>query len=635
MGKMNRQMKRSEARKVKKANQSPLGLDIRRSERTAHIQPEFRGLGENNAPLSEDSDADADGGIPQKPLTAPASQTRAVLVEAAQAKETEATGDNGADKSHGDDLVDEEHAQVPTPNPGSKRSTLRSASSATLGGASSSPSSTQAPNAGDNTLGGRPSRRAAVAAKAALSLPKGKGKPSTTTSPAAASPKGDSARPTPPPPPPPAPPIVHGFTPDGGWIEPPVIDDPMFHPPSRVKLQKSEKDAIRQIARRDKSYNPHAPKLVAAQEDKYKKRASVAMMQGPTSNVRGAVQSEATSRKMRFQQAVDHAMVVQEAEDREEEAAAQRRAAEDAEMTGTALPRTFNEEFEFQRGRHAAPQNNAATGFAPRPSSSLGSFPVSADRESALRAATRSGNPGSFNENSAPLQAARERHEASSGPRQEQQRHMLQPRRPSSRLPTGASSVQSPQAPALPEVAPAPSDTAEASSSTIAETMPKPTITADTSPGTHRSDESLLSKLEAIKADNAARRAAQTSASDTDLASTTSPAPAPGSPSARLPWNGTLTVTPTHFNAQISDMLERLPLTLEPAPPAGQPFPSLTGLGSYVPAGLTRNRPGPVVYAGAYESGVTPPSSGSGSGSGAASGSNPGAGHLDKRPRNE
>lgn len=249
-------------------------------------------------------------------------------------------GFDGTDDS--DSLFEQnepETASSPAPAAAGTRSTrssaLRSASNASVVSALAVPSSENESIARDTSFSTRPSRVAARNASAAISASRpnrgrGKGK-------GRARPRVTASAPPPPPPPPPPPRSpghasghnkTWGFTtgPDGPWIEPPVINDPMFTRPSqRRNLKKDVKEAIAQLEKEDPKYDPHAPNMVRKQEDMYGMRVWGATGQWPTSNLRGAVDWE-ENQKRRMGVAVRAAMKEAEEEERAEREEEERKA---------------------------------------------------------------------------------------------------------------------------------------------------------------------------------------------------------------------------------------------------------------------------------------------------------------------
>lgn len=201
-------------------------------------------------------------------------------------------------------------------------------------------SSTNIPITRDTSFSTRPSRKAARKASAIMAAArkknkkkKGKAGGGGNGDPNAAPPFVASGAPPPPPPPPPrrsagrgGPPsgghnVTWGFTtgPNGPWIEPPVINDPIFARPSEKKgLKKETQEAIKQLERTASGYDPHSPGRVAKQERMYKLRLLANTGQWATSNVRGATDWEEVQ-KQRMGVAVREAMRKQEEEDEAEE----------------------------------------------------------------------------------------------------------------------------------------------------------------------------------------------------------------------------------------------------------------------------------------------------------------------------
>ncbi|KAJ4413802.1 hypothetical protein N0V82_008296 [Gnomoniopsis sp. IMI 355080] len=196
----------------------------------------------------------------------------------------------------------------------------------------------------DTSFSTRPSRKAAREAAVAIAgsrrKGKGRGRGGGSGGAAAPAPPPTSSAPPPPPPPPPGRSSrgsggaasshnkTWGFTtgPDGPWIEPPVIDDPMFTKPSlRKNLKKPVKEAIAHLEEKEPVYDPHAPQRVKNQETMYKLRVRGAMGQWPTSNTRGAVDWE-ENQKRRLGVAVREAMRKAEEEEKAEEMEEQRKA---------------------------------------------------------------------------------------------------------------------------------------------------------------------------------------------------------------------------------------------------------------------------------------------------------------------
>lgn len=293
-------------RKLRAAD--PLAIDLRRSERRARIEPEFRGLEDTRVESLRDGPVWFDG----------------------------------ADDSDGSLKGDEHESMresVPVPaewpkGPLSLRSIPRT--NVTRAPAASKPA--QIPAARDISFSTRPSRAAARAASAAISVSqyrgRGRGRSGTTAS--MPSLTGSPPPPPLPPPPPPSRPSgrssghnkTWGFTtgPGGPWIEPPVIDDHMFDRLSlRKNLNKDVKEAIAQLGLNDPVHDPHAFSVIQKQERMYTMRVQSTTGQWPTSNVRGAVDWEEVQ-KMRLGVAVGAALRQAEEEEREERLTEQRKA---------------------------------------------------------------------------------------------------------------------------------------------------------------------------------------------------------------------------------------------------------------------------------------------------------------------
>lgn len=201
-------------------------------------------------------------------------------------------------------------------------------------------SSTNVPISRDTSFSTRPSRKAARTAAAVMAAARKKNKKRGKGGgggggggPGNAPPFIASGAPPPPPPPPQGgrggrggPPsgghnVTWGFTtgPNGPWIEPPVVKDPMFARPSEKKgLKKETQHAIKQLEYTASGYDPQSPGRVAKQERMYKLRLLANTGQWPTSNVRGAVDWE-EDHKQRMGVAVREAMRIQEEEDEAEE----------------------------------------------------------------------------------------------------------------------------------------------------------------------------------------------------------------------------------------------------------------------------------------------------------------------------
>lgn len=200
-------------------------------------------------------------------------------------------------------------------------------------------SSANIPISRDTSFSTRPSRKAARKASAIMAAArkkikkKGKGGGGGNGGPGPTPPFIASGAPPPPPPPPPrrsggrgGPPsgghnVTWGFTtgPNGPWIEPPVVNDPMFARPSEKKgLKKETQDAIKQLEYTASGHDPHSPGRIAKQERMYQLRLLSNTGQWATSNVRGAMDWE-EHQKQRMGVAVREAMRIQEEEDEAEE----------------------------------------------------------------------------------------------------------------------------------------------------------------------------------------------------------------------------------------------------------------------------------------------------------------------------
>lgn len=204
-------------------------------------------------------------------------------------------------------------------------------------------SSTNIPISRDTSFSTRPSRKAARKASAVMAAARKKNKKKGKGGGGGGGGAGGSG-PTPPPfvasgappPPPPPPPrrstgrggppsgghnVTWGFTTgsNGPWIEPPVVNDPIFARPSEKKgLKKETQEAIKQLEYTASGYDPHSPGRVAKQERMYQLRLLGNTGQWATSNVRGATDWEEIQ-KQRMGVAVREAMRIQEEEDEAEE----------------------------------------------------------------------------------------------------------------------------------------------------------------------------------------------------------------------------------------------------------------------------------------------------------------------------
>lgn len=217
-------------------------LFVRRSERTAKIQPEYRGLNEpKSSPLKDDSeeedkdDGDKDDGDNETKVD----------------DDTEIEENDGQKTPSSAPSVDTPPQSTPLP--------ISDDSATTQAATSTNRGRGRGASRGRGRGGTRSRRRGLVRGNGRSARSRGPPSPPTQAA--------DNREP--------------GLQDDGTWVEYPVVDEELGDESTKEYLKR-----VQRKLKRNPEYNPHAPELVKRQEDDFKKRVELAMEIHAESNVR-------------------------------------------------------------------------------------------------------------------------------------------------------------------------------------------------------------------------------------------------------------------------------------------------------------------------------------------------------------